>query len=470
MVSLPERGNVQVLTTQDANRGADLIARVDRLPLWPHSRWVLSILALGWFFCYFDIQTISFSLPNAIRYYHTTTAIGATTASLGLIGFVAGQLGIGILSDSKGRRLALFVSITMYALGAVLNALAPTVALFIVARFISGCGIGAFIGVASTYVSEVMPAPIRGKFAAWITLPALIGGGATAFVALAVVPSFPDGWRVLLALPVLGLIPLVLGAHALPESIRWLIEHNQVDAAVRIVRRMEARAQQRLRGRALPPVDASVRDAVLVEEQTSFTAMSIFRPPVLRYTIVFFLVWFWNYVAVYGFGTMGVTLLVQQGYSLVHSIEMTIAGAFGFVAGGLIAPAISDRFSRKWPPFLVTVVVAFELFLLGIAPGVLLITLYYFLAAFQVGIFAPLIYLLTAEHFPTPGRNLGMAFSNGMAHVGGAIGPFMATFVAARFGFGAVFFSLSVCFFLCAISLLFAKPTTQRNLEDIVVS
>ncbi|MEO9188567.1 MAG: MFS transporter [Acetobacteraceae bacterium] len=371
---------------------------------------------------------------------------------------------------TEGRRAALFASIAMYALGALFNSLAPNITLFIIARFISGCGIGAFIGVASTYVSEVMPAPVRGKFAAWITLPALIGSSGTAFVALAIVPSFADGWRVLLALPVIGLIPLILGAHALPESIRWLIEHDRIDAATQIVTLMETRAQRRLGATELPPVQASVRTAVLTEERASFTAMSIFRPPILRYTVVFFFVWFWNYVAVYGFGTMGVTLLVQHGYSLVHSIQMAIAGGVGYIAGGIVAPFVSDRFSRKWPPFVVTVLVALELLLLGIAPGTFLITLYFFLAAFQVGIFAPLIYLLTAEHFPTSGRNLGMAFSNGVAHVGGAIGPFMATFVAARFGFGALFFALSACFFLCALSLVFAKQTTRRNLEEIIVS
>ena len=203
-----------MLTRQQAAAAADLIGRVDRLPVWPHSRWVLAILALGWFFCYFDIQTIAFALPNALKFYGASTAIGATTASMGLIGFVVGQPGIGILSERMGRRIAIFASIAMYAVGALLNAVAPDVISFICARFISGCGIGAFIGVASTYVSEVMPAPIRGKFAAWITLPALVGGSGTVFVALALVPNFPDGWRILLALPFVGVIPLVLGARA----------------------------------------------------------------------------------------------------------------------------------------------------------------------------------------------------------------------------------------------------------------
>lgn len=459
-----------MLTRQDAATAAELIARVDRLPVWPHSRWVLSILALGWFFCYFDIQTIAFSLPNALKYYNASTTIGATTASLGLIGFVVGELGISVLSDRLGRRIAVFAAITMYAVGALLNSIAPDATSFMTARFISGAGIGAFIGVASTYVSEIMPAPIRGKFAAWITLAALVGSSLTPFVALAIIPNFTVGWRVVLALPFIGLIPLVLGAHALPESIRWLIEHNRVDRAAQLVALMETRARRKLGSEALPAVEASVKVAVETEEQENFTLMSIFRPPILRYTIILFFVWFWNYVAVYAFGTMGVTLLVQQGYSLVHSIEMTIAGSIGYIVGGLISPFVSDRFSRKWPPFVLTVLLGAELLLLGIYPGPFLITLYFFLAAFQVGIFAPLIYLLTAEHFPTPGRNTGVAFSNGVAHVGGAIGPFMATFVSATFGFGALFFSLSACFWLCAISLLFTKQTTKRNLEAIILS
>lgn len=456
--------------TEDIRLGAELIARMDRLPTWPHSRWVLSILALGWFFCYFDIQTIGFSLPNALKFYGASTTTGATTASLGLVGFVAGQLGIGMLSERRGRRIAIFTSISMYALGALCNAVAPGIASFVAARFVSGCGIGAFIGVASTYVSEVMPAPIRGRFAAWITAPALIGSAGTVFVALALVPHFTAGWRVLLGLPALGLVPLVLGAHALPESIRWLIEHGRVEAAAGIVGQMEAKARQRLGSPDLPPVQASVQAAVETEERGRFTVLSIFRPPILRYTLIFFFAWFWNYVSVYGFGTMGVTLLVREGYSLVHSIQMAVAGGIGSIAGGLLAPFVSDRFPRIWPPFAATVALGAELLLLGLFPGPLLITLYFFLAAFQVGIFAPLIYLLTVEHFPTSGRNLGMAFSNGVAHVGGAIGPFIATFVAARFGFGALFFTLSTCFWLCAVCLLGAKRTNRRNLESIIIS
>jgi putative MFS transporter len=233
---------------------------------------------------------------------------------------------------------------------------------------------------------------------------------------------------------------------------------------------MEARARRKLGGAELPPIQASIKAAVETEEQEDFTWVSIFKPPILRYTVIFFLVWFWNYVAVYGFQTMGITLLVKEGFSLVHSIDMAIAGCIGGVVGALISPFVSDRFSRKWPPFIATVLLGAELLLLSIMPGTFLITLFFFLAAFQVGIFAPLIYLLTAEHFPTAGRNLGVAFSNGVAHIGGALGPFMATFVFTTFGFGALFLSLSICFWLCALMLLFAKQTTKLNLEAIIVS
>ncbi len=464
------RARENVLRRHDVETAGELIARVDRLPVWPHSRWVLFIIAVGWFFCFFDIQTIAFSLPLAIKHYHVSATIGATAASFGLIGFVVGELAISVISDRFGRRVGVFASIALYSVGALLNALAPGALSFIAARTLSGAGIGAYIGVAATYVSEVMPAPIRGRFAAWTTFAALVGASTTPFVALFLLPSVGVGWRILLALPFISVFPLILGARELPESIRWLIEHGRIDDAAEIVARMEDRVRRTLGSRELPPVEATIRAAVETEERETFTWTSIFRPPILRYTVIFFLVWFFNYVTVYGFGTMGVTLLVQHGYTLVHSIEMAIAMAIGHVSGGLISPFVSDRFSRKWPPFVVTGLTALELVFLGIFPGPVLITLYFFLVGFQVGIFAPLIYLLTAEHFPTSVRNLGVAFSDGVGHVGGAIAPIAATLVAVKFGFGAVFFFLSGAFWLCALTLLFAKPTTKRNLEAIILS
>lgn len=451
-------------------QGADLIARLDRLPRWPHSRWILSILAIGWFFCYFDILTISFALPVAIKHYASDATIGATAVSLGLIGFIAGEVGVGILSDLRGRRTGLFTAVAMYSIGAFLNALAPTMTLFIIARFISGAGIGAFIGVASAYVSEIMPAPIRGRFAAWVTLPAMIGGAVTPFVALALVPNMAIGWRILLALPLLAVVPMVLGAAHLPESLRWNIEHGKLQDARNFVEDAERRVRAKLGGAALPPVQLAVRQAVEAEEKQKFNPMSIFKPPILGFTAVLFMVWFWNYAGVYGFGSMGVTLLVKQGYSLVHSIEMTFAGSLGILIGGVVAPQISDRYSRKWPPFIFTVLLAAETLLLGFAPGPVLITIFYFLHYLQIGIFAPLVYLLTAEHFPTAGRNLGVAISDGVGHIGGAIGPILVTLVYASFGFGAVFLAVSGCFGLCALSLLFTKNTTKRNLEAIIMS
>ena len=47
-------------TTADA--GA-ILARLDRIPVWPYPRSVLWIVGFGFFFAFFDIVTIGFAVP-----------------------------------------------------------------------------------------------------------------------------------------------------------------------------------------------------------------------------------------------------------------------------------------------------------------------------------------------------------------------------------------------------------------------
>ncbi len=449
--------------------GAELIARLDRLPVWPYHPWVIALFAFGWFFAYVDIGNIGFALPIALRTFHISPTWGATAVSLGLLGFVVGELGVSFLGDLKGRRVAVIAAITLYSVGSIVNATAPNGTVFIISRFVSGAGIGAYIGSASAFMGEIIPAGIRGRYASWLTLPSQLGSGIVPLIALGLLPYVDQGWRWLLALPALALIVLVLGVRNLPESVRWLTAHGHVAKAEPIVLAAEARARARLGGADLPPVQAAARRAVADGVRQGFRIGSVFRPPILRNTIVLFLVWFFNYVGVYGFVGVGVTLLVQHGYTLSHSIQMTLAGSVGGLIGGLIAPGIADRFQRKWPPFIATCVLVAEFVLLGYTQNYVLIALQFFLLQFQIGIFAPLVYLLTAEHFPTAGRNLGVAFTNGVGHVGGAIGPVLATTVYAAFGFGPVFLTFGLSFALCAVCLLFTQRTNGRNLEAIVL-
>ncbi|MDA8198032.1 MAG: MFS transporter [Thermaerobacter sp.] len=449
-------------------RDRTILARLERLPAWPYSWRLLLVIAAAWFFAFFDIGNIADVLPSALRTYHATATLGAAAVSAGLFGYVVGELANSTLSDLRGRRVAIVSAALLYSVGSLINGFSPSLGVFIATRFLVGAGVGATISVMSTYLSEILPTGVRGRYAAWATMPALVGLGVVPLVALAIVPGTVFGWRLLLMVPVLGIVPLLLYWRSIPESPRWLIEHRHPESADQLVSEAEARVARR--GRDLPPVSLPTqpRGETGHRKQSRLGLGAIFRPPLLRITVILLLVWLFNYFGAYGIAGVGVTALVQHGFSLTTSIQLTIGGSVGGVVGALVAPHVSDLWVRKWPLFVVTLVLAACLVTLGMAPANWLIFLAFTLLYFQVGFFAPIGYLLTAEHFPTAGRNLGVAVTDGLGHLGGMLGPVAALTVLQLAGFGPMWVMFGVGFILCAIMVSFTQPTTRRTLEAII--
>lgn len=53
-----EKGHTTV-----SNRSADILARLNRIPVWSLPRCYLVIIGLGYFFTFYDITNIGFALP-----------------------------------------------------------------------------------------------------------------------------------------------------------------------------------------------------------------------------------------------------------------------------------------------------------------------------------------------------------------------------------------------------------------------
>ena len=193
----------------------------------------------------------------------------------------------------------------------------------------------------------------------------------------------------------------------------------------------------------------------------------LLRPPYLRWTVIFLLLWICQTLPAYGISGLGVTLLVEHGYTLTKSIELTFGHAAGSVVGGLIAIYVGDRMPRKWAAAGSALLVAAGMILLGLHTTSWMIFLAFFLSSFQTGVCSAVVYMLTAEHFPTQIRNTGMAMSDGVGHVGGALGPIVASTVFSGLGFSAVFIVLG-CVYVCYVGLVSsARNTTKRPLQEI---
>ena len=51
-----------------------LLARLDRIPVWPYGYSLLVIIGAGYFFAFFDIVTIGYAMPVISEQFHVSTA------------------------------------------------------------------------------------------------------------------------------------------------------------------------------------------------------------------------------------------------------------------------------------------------------------------------------------------------------------------------------------------------------------
>jgi len=95
------------------------------------------------------------SLPNIGAALDADPSSVQLTLSLFLFGFAAGQIFYGPLSDRYGRKPLLAVGLVIYALASLACALAPTIEILILARFLQALGASGPIVLARSMVRDV---------------------------------------------------------------------------------------------------------------------------------------------------------------------------------------------------------------------------------------------------------------------------------------------------------------------------
>src|SRR5579862_377033 len=149
---------------------AHINARLDRLPA-SRSVWLLVLMvSIGGWFEFYDLFMTAYIGTGLVRsgIYSVTTAsffgltgLGAFVAA-SFAGLLVGTSLLTGLADRFGRKTIFTTSLLWYSLATLAMALQSSAHAINLWRFIAGVGVGVQLVVIDTYVSELVPAHVRG--------------------------------------------------------------------------------------------------------------------------------------------------------------------------------------------------------------------------------------------------------------------------------------------------------------------
>ena len=322
-----------------AVQGEDLVKLYDEAPL--NARyWISMTLAIiTSVFDYFDYFLVGFLVAVLAPLWHLTfgqTSIMLLSAGVGAI---VGSLVWGALADRFGRKPLLVAGITLCALGAGSVALIPEGAwvLFAVLRFIVGFGVGAAATIAVPTIVEYTPTRHRTILTSATVIPVSLGVLTASLTAATLLQQV--GWRGLAALGFIPLLPAVLIALIMPESVRWLVMRGRYAEARRIVGRTLKVSPDAL------PQPASARIGNSAAAPASSFAEMLAQPKLFWLTVI---VWFGASTANYGVFLWGPTIVaLLMGVSPPEAAHLfvfvSLTGMLGRVAFSFAAQWLGRR-------------------------------------------------------------------------------------------------------------------------------
>ncbi|MFC4585935.1 MFS transporter [Sphaerisporangium corydalis] len=463
-------------------------ARLDRLP-WSrfHTKLVVA-LGVAWVLDGMEI-TIASAVGSVLQEKETlglsAVQVGFT-ATVYLIGQVAGALVFGRLSDKYGRRKLFVLTLGLYLVANGITAFSPNLAFLLVFRFFAGAGIGGEYAAIHSAIDELIPSRYRGRVDLAVSgtywLGAIIGTASTYILLNPDLLPVNLGWRLgLLIGPVLGAMIWVLRRH-LPESPRWLLMHGRHEEAERAADSVEAAVAES--GRPLPEVDQSksmelrphgapsyreILRVVLKEyPKRTFLGVTMMISQSFLYNAIFF--------------TYVIVLNTFYGVSASDASKYLLVFAVGNLAGPFILGPLFDTIGRRVMISSTYVVSGLLLALTGwlFKQGALTATtqaLLWSVIFFVASAAASSGYLTVSELFPLEIRALAIALFFSVAQGFGALGPVL---FGALIGdeknpdpsglFYGYLLASTLMVLAGVVAYFFAVNAERRSLEDLAPS
>ncbi len=408
----------------------------------------MALISLGGFFEFYDLFFTGYIAPGLVRSGILTPTTPGLFGSTGIAGFVAAMFSglfvgtalVSFVADRFGRRVIFTYSLLWYTAASVIMAFQQHVFGLNLWRFISGIGVGVELVTIDAYLSELVPANLRGRAFAINQTIQFCAVPVVALLAWLLVPRTPlgfDGWRWVVLLGAAGAILVWWIRLRIPESPRWLAQH----------------AHRKDPGQPIAP-------------RGSFAEM--WRPPYRTRSIMLIIFNLFQTVGYYGFSNWVPTLLIKRGIAITSSLEYTFIIAIAAPLGPLAAAVIADQIERKWQIIASAFAIAVAGILFGQMTAAALLIVFGVLLTLANNILSFSCHAYQAELYPTRIRALAVGFVYSFSRISVVFSSFVIGFVLDRFGVPGVFTLIagSMLIVMLAVGLL-GPRTNNLALETI---
>ena len=364
----------------------------------------------------FDLQAAGTAAAGLRQTFALDPKMMGWVFSAGIIGLLPGAFFGGWIADRIGRKKILIGAVLLFGVFSLNTAYVSSFSGLLLARFMTGLGLGAALPNLIALCAEAVGEQRRGTAISIMYAGVPLGGALAAVVAM----LFAEHWQMTFIIG--GLVPLLvvpLMVLLLPESSAFRQQQGSVSLA-----------------------RASTGQALFGEDRT-------------RVTLALWLSYFFTLTVMYMLLNWLPSLLLEQGFSKPQAglVQMlfNIGGALGSLLGGLLL----DRCDGIKVVLFVYAGLLAALAGVGLSVGIVPMAI----AGFSAGLFVMaaqlVLYALAPPSYPTSVRATGVGAAVAIGRLGSVAGPLAAgQILAAGAGTTGVLLATSPGLLIAALAII----------------
>ncbi|MBP2082683.1 MULTISPECIES: 3-(3-hydroxy-phenyl)propionate transporter MhpT [Pseudomonas] len=381
-----------------------------------------------------DLQATGVAAPHMAKAFALTPAMLGWVFSAGLLGLLPGAFIGGWLADRLGRKAILIVAVLLFGGFSLGTAHADTYTSLLIARLMTGLGLGAALPILIALASEAAPQRLRSTAVSVTYCGVPLGGAIASVIGMA---GLGEDWRAVFYVG--GIAPIAIAFVLMV----WLKE------------------SQAFRGQ---PAASTGGNGMLAQ---------LFGPGQVSRTLLLWVACFFTLTVLYMLLNWLPSLLIGQGYSRPQAGAVQILFNLGGAAGSFLTGRMMDRGLAGRAVFIAYAGMLASLAGLGLSTSFGLMLLAGFTAGYCAIGGQLVLYALAPTLYSTHVRATGVGASVAVGRLGSMAGPLAAgQILAAGAGVGGLLLAASpglVVAALAARALLGqrSRPAVNTPVEEV---